>query len=61
MILARSRNNDSGANVISNNLRKFRKLLGDGKRSEWPCQGCNAVGTIHGEVHNDAWNKFYGK
>ena len=45
----------------SSNLRKFRKLLGNGKRSEWPCQGCNAVGTIHGGVHNDAWNEFYGK
>ena len=45
----------------SSNLRKFRKLLGDGKRSEWPCQGCNAVGTIHGELHNDAWNEFYDK
>lgn len=42
-------------------LRKFRKMLGGGKRADWPCQGCNAVGTFHGEVHKDAWNEFYGK
>jgi len=45
----------------SSNLRKYRKMLGNGKRGLWPCQGCNAVGTIHGEVHKDAWNEFYGK
>ncbi len=45
----------------SSQLRKFRKMLGNGKRGLLPCQGCNAVGTIHGEVHKDAWNEFYGK
>lgn len=45
----------------SSNLRKFRKMLGGGKRGDWPCKGCNAVGTIHGEVHKDAWNEFYAK
>jgi len=36
---------------------KSRKLLGEGKRIESPCNNCNAGGTLHGHNHYSEWNK----
>jgi len=36
---------------------KSRKLLGNGKRIESPCNNCDANGTIHGYNHYLEWNK----
>ena len=37
--------------------KKSRKLLGNGKRIESPCNNCDANGTIHGYNHYLEWNK----
>ena len=42
-------------------LKRYRKNLHCGLRSEAPCLNCNADGTKHGRGHADAWNEFYNK
>jgi radical SAM protein with 4Fe4S-binding SPASM domain len=39
----------------SNKIRDYRKKLGEGKRSHHPCDGCDAIGIIHGGNHAAAW------
>jgi radical SAM protein with 4Fe4S-binding SPASM domain len=41
----------------SNMWSKSRKLLGDGKRIELPCNKCDASGIIHGYNHYLEWSK----
>ena len=41
----------------SNMWSKSRKLLGDGKRIELPCNKCDASGIIHGYNHYQEWNQ----
>lgn len=41
----------------SNVWNKSRKLLGDGKRIELPCNKCDASGIIHGYNHYLEWSK----
>jgi len=41
----------------SNMWNKSRKLLGDGKRIELPCNKCDASGIIHGYNHYLEWSK----
>lgn len=36
-------------------LHKRRMKLIRGDRSDSPCAGCNATGTLHGQRHADAW------
>lgn len=43
----------------SNILKKYRKQLSCGKRTENPCKSCNANGTLHGENSKKAWDKYY--
>ncbi len=42
----------------SKNLSKFRKMLGCGRRSAFPCNTCNADGMIHGENHFVAFEGY---
>ena len=41
----------------SDEINKYRELLGDGKRTESPCNNCDALGIIHGYNHYLEWNK----
>ena len=43
----------------SNILKKYRKQLSCGKRTENPCKSCNANGTLDGENSKKAWDKYY--
>ena len=40
-------------------LKKFRLNLSKGLRNNSPCLNCNANGTLHGEAHVKAWEKYY--
>jgi radical SAM protein with 4Fe4S-binding SPASM domain len=40
-------------------LKKYRKKLLDGKRTDSPCRECNAAGTLLGANHAAEWEKFY--
>ena len=39
-------------------LKKYRKLLLEGKRKLSPCNSCNATGTLLGYKHAKAWLEF---
>ena len=34
-------------------------LVSKGLRNNSPCLNCNANGTLHGEAHVKAWEKYY--
>ena len=40
-------------------MTKFRKNLLNGKRSESPCNACNAEGTLLGSQHAKIWKSIY--
>lgn len=40
-------------------LKTFRLNLSKGLRKNNPCLNCNANGTLHGETHVKAWEKYY--
>lgn len=40
-------------------LSSDRMLLYDGRRIVAPCVGCNAEGTVHGQAHAEAWERYY--
>ncbi len=43
----------------SENISKYRKILGKGFRVLYPCQHCNVNGTLHGYNHVKIWNEIY--
>jgi|TARA_R110000822_G_scaffold248259_3_gene375977 radical SAM protein with 4Fe4S-binding SPASM domain len=43
----------------SRQMDKFRKLLGNGNRTESPCDNCDAIGVVHGHSHFLKWEKIY--
>ena len=43
----------------SRNIGKFRKVLGRGYRTIYPCNRCNVNGTLHGKHHAKIWNEIY--
>ena len=42
----------------SKNLDKFRRMLGAGRRTAFPCNTCNADGMVHGGHHSKAFEDF---
>jgi len=44
----------------SQNITKYRKVLGKGHRVVHPCNSCNVNGTLHGYNHAKLWNDIYG-
>ena len=40
-------------------LKDFRVNLSKGIRSDSPCAGCNANGTLHGFNHAKSWDEYY--
>ena len=45
----------------SNIMRKYRCHLYKGERDLFPCNQCNAMGTLHGEKHAEIWDSYYTK
>ena len=43
----------------SRNINKFRKVLGRGYRTMYPCNRCNVNGTLHGKNHAQIWDEIY--
>ena len=46
---------------ISQNINKYRKILGKGYRVIYPCNDCDVKGILHGYNHAKLWNKINGK
>ncbi|MDD5063428.1 MAG: SPASM domain-containing protein [Phycisphaerae bacterium] len=42
-------------------MRKYRGHLYKGKRDLFPCNQCNARGTLHGRKHAEIWDSYYTK
>jgi len=42
-------------------MKKNRRRLAKGRRDLSPCNKCNADGTLHGEEHAAAWERFYSR
>lgn len=44
----------------SQNISKYRQILGKGYRAVYPCNNCNVKGTLHGYNHARLWNEIHG-
>ena len=42
-------------------LRTYRMGLVHGRHNMYPCQDCNACGTLHGAGHAEAWASYYAR
>ena len=42
-----------------NIMKKYRKMLLNGKRESQPCATCNCNGRVHGSKHHLAWKNLY--
>lgn len=42
-------------------LRAYRRGLVHGRHNMYPCQDCNACGTLHGAGHAEAWASYYAR
>jgi radical SAM protein with 4Fe4S-binding SPASM domain len=45
----------------SGNYNNYRKNLFQGNRNLSPCNNCDAIGTVHGKIHSEKWNKIFDK
>lgn len=42
----------------SQNISKYRQILGKGYREIYPCNSCNVKGTLHGFKHEKEWKQI---